>query len=442
MNLAIIGLGVMGRNLALNFRDVGREVVVWDPWPQAREWKADGINVFNDLEELLAELPKPRVVLILVKAGDPVLQIVMALRDLLSPGDIIIDGGNAHYVDTEKNALLLADYGINYAGLGISGGAEGARNGPSMMLGCSSEVREVLEPLLSGVAAMHNEQPCLGWFGDGGAGHFVKMVHNGIEYAIMEAISESWLLLEDSGMSAAEAGRQLGTWAKGDLSGYLMEISAEVLQTSDTKSGQPLVSVVDHAAGQKGTGRWCVVAALEFGVPVPSIMAAVTMRQISSYPSVDVNADPVQTQQSELASGDIFSSLAANMALALAQGAHLLEVANHEHGWKIDLGEAARVWRAGSILRMKLLDTFFNRPALFEYANDHSNGLRNAVSRAAMAGIPVPALSSGLSYLDAFNSDLLPTALVQLQRDRFGAHGLKKKVTGEQFHGPWHGTQE
>ena len=307
MNLAIIGLGVMGRNLALNFRDAGQPPVVWDPWPEARDWQVDGIKVCSDLNMLVQSLSTPRIVMLLIKAGEPVQQLVQKLQDVLAPGDIIIDAGNAYYEDTSENARLLKERGIHYAGLGVSGGAEGARNGPSMMLGCPKDVRSVLMPLLSIAAAKYNGKPCLGWFGDGGAGHFVKMVHNGIEYAIMQAIAESWQLLELTGMTAAEAGGQIAIWSEGDLAGYLMEISAEVLQTNDPISGQPLINIVDHAAGQKGTGGWCVASALELGVPVPSIMAAVTMRQISSHPDMAVvgNQDKSKTRDASLAHDDI-----------------------------------------------------------------------------------------------------------------------------------------
>jgi len=438
MNLAIVGLGVMGRNLALNFRDAGHRVIVWDPWPDARGWRAEGIEACAELGDLIGLLPMPRIVLLMVKAGAPVSDLARQLADRLEPGDVIVDGGNSHFADTERDAGLVADRGIRFAGLGVSGGAEGARSGPSMMLGCSEETRAIVEPLLASVAAQHDGKPCLGWFGTGGAGHFVKMVHNGIEYAVMESIAESWQLLQMTGMDPASAGRELGAWAKGELAGYLMEISAEVLQTRDPASGEPLVSVVDDAAGQKGTGRWCVAAALELGVPVPSIAAALTLRQISSHPGLrqDAGRNPLPPA-SGLAADDVQAALCTGTALALMQGAHLLSAANDAFGWNIALAEAARVWRAGSILRMALLDRFCERSELFAFADRHRDGLCRSLAAAAMAGVPVPAMSSGLAYFDACRASLLPTALVQLQRDRFGAHGLTHKTTGASFHGPW-----
>jgi len=438
MKLAIIGMGVMGRNLALNFRDAGHQCVTWDPWPQARNWTAEGIEVCDTLEALVSSLPVPSIVLLMVKSGGPVFELTEKLIGLLEKGDVIIDGGNSHYIDTQTNAMLCRKRGINFAGLGVSGGAEGARSGPSMMLGCAAEMRIMLEPLLANVAARHDGKPCLGWFGEGGAGHFVKMVHNGIEYAIMQAIAESWQLLELSGLTSFAAGRQLEIWSRGPLAGYLMEISGEVLQASDAMSGTLLIDIVDDAAGQKGTGGWCVSEAVNFGVPVPSIVAAVTMRQISSHEVLRVLPEDRPDADIEVTVEAVHDALVCAMALALAQGAHLLTVASQESDWRIQLAEAARVWQQGSILRMAMLDRFADPAGLFDTASEHSGGLRRSVIAASTAAVPVPVMSASLAYLDSCGADQLPTALVQLQRDRFGAHGLKHKDTGETFHGPWH----
>ena len=437
MKLAIIGMGVMGRNLALNFRDAGHQCVVWDPWPQARNWSAEGIEVCDTLEALVNSLPVPSIVLLMVKSGRPVFELTEQLIGLLEKGDIIIDGGNSNYLDTETNVLACREQGINFAGLGVSGGSEGARSGPSMMLGCAAEMRIMLEPLLANVAARHDGKPCLGWFGEGGAGHFVKMVHNGIEYAIMQAIAESWQLLELAGLTSFAAGRQLDIWSRGPLAGYLMEISGEVLQASDALSGTLLIDLVDDAAGQKGTGGWCISEAVNLGVPVPSIMAAVTMRQVSSHEVLRVLRENRPETETGITTEAVHDALVCAVALALAQGAHLLTVASQEYDWKIQLTEAARVWRQGSILRMAMLDRFADPAALFDMASEHSNGLRQSVAAASTAAVPVPVLSASLAYLDSCAVDQLPTALVQLQRDRFGAHGLKHRETGEIFHGPW-----
>ena len=438
MKLAIIGMGVMGRNLALNFRDAGHQCVVWDPWPQARNWTAEGFEVCDTLETLVSSLPVPSIVLLMVKSGPPVFELTEKLIGLLEKGDIIIDGGNSHYVDTMTNAMLCRKRGINFAGLGVSGGAEGARSGPSMMLGCAAEMRIMLEPLLANVAARHDGQACLGWFGEGGAGHFVKMVHNGIEYAIMQAIAESWQLLELTGLTSFAAGRQLEIWSRGPLAGYLMEISGDVLQASDASSETLLIDLVDDAAGQKGTGGWCVSEAVNLGVPVPSIMAAVTMRQVSSHEVLRVLPEHRPETDTDITAEAVHDALVCAVALALAQGAHLLTVASQENDWRIQLAEAARVWRQGSILRMAMLDMFADPAALFDMASEHSSGLRLSVAAASTAAVPVPVMSASLAYLDSCAADQLPTALVQLQRDRFGAHGLKHRETGEMFHGPWH----
>ena len=437
MKVGLIGLGVMGRNLALNFSDAGHDVCAWDPWPEARNWQADRVAVYDELEDLVHAMPTPRVVLLMVKAGEPVRQLAVQLADLLEAGDVVIDGGNAHFADTMANSALLDGRSIHFAGLGVSGGAEGARNGPSMMLGCDEAVRDLLVPVLESIAAHHDGKPCVAWFGTGGAGHFVKMVHNGIEYAVMEAIAEAWQLLAASGLDADAAGNVIAGWAGGDLAGYLMEISGEVLQAKDGASGSAMVDIVDDAAGQKGTGGWTVQEAVELGVPVPSIMAALTARQVSSHPDLR-SRNNTSADVTGLQSGTVRDALKASIALTLVQGGHLLTTASEQHGWHIDLAEAARVWRQGSILRMAMLDAFADSASLIKTAQENRDALAQSVIGATQACVPVPVFSAGLSYLDMCDAATLPTALVQLQRDRFGAHGLKCKDSGEAFHGPWH----
>jgi 6-phosphogluconate dehydrogenase len=295
-------------------------------------------------------------------------------------------------------------------------------------------------PLLEGIAARHDGKPCIAWFGKDGAGHFVKMVHNGIEYAVMEAIAEAWQLLAASGLDGDAAGQVITGWAQRDLAGYLMEISGEVLQARDLASGTPVIDIVDDAAGQKGTGGWTVQQAVDLGVPVPSIMAALTARQVSSHPDLRSRSNTF-AYVTGLQHTMVRDALRASIALTLAQGGHLLSVASKQHGWHIDLAEAARVWRQGSILRMALLDDFADGTALFAAAHANRDALAQAVIAATQGSVPVPVFASSLSYLDMCDAATLPTALVQLQRDRFGAHGLKRKGTGEALHGPWHGDQ-
>ena len=387
----------------------------------------------------LAALPAPRVILLMVKAGEPVFDLAAQLDSLLDAGDIVIDGGNAHFIDTRTNVILRAKRGIHFAGLGVSGGAEGARNGPSMMLGCDEAVRDLLLPVLESIAACHDGTPCIAWFGKGGAGHFVKMVHNGIEYAVMEAIAEAWQLLAAGGLQPDEAGKLMAGWAVGELAGYLMEISGEVLQAHDGVSGEAMIDIVDDAAGQKGTGGWTVQEAVDLGVPVPSIIAALTARQVSSHPALRTRTNR-SGGMTGLQHATVESALMASITLALAQGGHLLRTASEQHGWYIDLAEAARVWRQGSILRMRLLDDFADYAALMANARTNRDALAQAVIAATQGSVPVPVFAAGLSYLDMCDADTLPTALVQLQRDRFGAHGLKRKGTEETFHGPWQGS--
>ena len=439
MKLGIIGMGVMGRNLALNFRDAGHDISVWDPWPEALQWQADEIAVSSNLTEFGASLDKPRTILAMVKAGEPVSAVLQDLIAVLEPGDTVIDGGNSDFRDTDARAKLLEKHGLNFAGLGVSGGAEGARHGPSLMLGCPADIRASLECLLGSVAATHGDMTCLAWFGAGGAGHFVKMVHNGIEYAVMQAIAESCLLLRATGMTAHDAGRTLAGWNTGALSGYLMEISAEVLQAADPETGNPLVDSVDDAAGQKGTGGWCVAAALELGVPVPAIAEAVAVRQISSHN--ELRQAPLSHSEEPtvaLSPQEIHDGLAVAVATALSQGAHLLDAGSAEYGWTIVRQSTADVWRAGSILRMTLLDLLTDTAAMEIFIAQRIGALRKTVGEATRAGIPVSVLSSCQTYHDACHTQRLPTALVQLQRDRFGAHGLSRPGRDGTFHGPWH----
>ncbi len=439
MKLAIIGLGVMGRNLALNFHCAGHEVAVWDPWPQARSWHAPGITVCESLEGLAAGLDAPRTVLAMVKAGEPLTALIHDLISVLDPGDTVIDGGNSDFRDTQARAAVLGKQALNFAGLGVSGGAEGARHGPSLMLGCPVDTRVSLVSLLSTIAARHEGAACLAWFGTGGAGHFVKTVHNGIEYAIMQAIAESCALLQATGMSPRAAGDTLACWQEGELNGYLMEISAEVLRTTDSETGQALLDIVDDAAGQKGTGSWCVATALDLGVPVPAIAEAVAVRQISSHSALRHRGVSTAGKTGvSLSTQDIHDGLGAAMATALAQGIHLLEAGSVRYNWAIELQDVAGVWRSGSILRMALLDLMADPAATGAFVARRIGALRRTVGQATQAGVPVSVLASCLTYHDACHTPRLPTALVQLQRDRFGAHGLKRQGEDGVFHGPWH----
>jgi len=443
--VGLIGLGPMGRNLALNLRDAGHRATVWDPWPEAAAWQAGGIDTASGLAGLVNALEPPRLILLMVKAGEPVKQLAAELVPVLTAGDVIMDGGNSHYLDTEALAAQLAKKNIGFLGIGISGGAEGARRGPAMMAGGDPAVWERAEPLLAGIAARAGDEPCLAWFGDGGAGHFVKMVHNGIEYAVMQAIAESCALLAAGGEAALGIAATIGEWGKGPLAGYLMEITAEICATVDDKTAGLLIDAVADRAGHKGTGTWCCQAGLDFGVPLPSIAEAVAMRQLSAATELRQGTTPSKPSKPPDAA-DIEAALGASILIALAQGCHLISIAAKARGWPATPQAAARVWRQGSILRMALLDAIIALPAdtpLLSHASVRKRignwlpGWRRSAAWGLEAGLAVPVTAAGLAYWNGINSARLPTALIQAQRDRFGDHGFERTDRAGRHHGPW-----
>jgi 6-phosphogluconate dehydrogenase len=458
MELGIVGLGVMGRNLALNARDAGIGVVATDSWETARDWSAPGIAIVEDAAALAAALSPPRVVLLMVKAGAKVDVEIAGLMQHLAAGDIVIDGGNSHYRNTEWRAKDLEGRGIGYLGLGVSGGAEGARHGAAMMAGGSEAAWEASRDLLLPLAAKAGDgAPTLWRFGDGGAGHFVKMAHNGIEYAIMQAIAECHGLLTGVGGLAPEAVAELlGHWnAQGRAGGFLLEITAEIAATRDPLAGGYLLDHVSDAAGQKGTGTWAVQAGLDYGVPLPSIMEAVSARQISGLgaarDAMRAAADrrPLPDCPANLAP-DLEAALVATMTVSLCQGLQLYAAAAAQHGWRRDLPDVLRVWRAGSILRMSLLDEIIGQLdgqgetadplAAAGVAADVVAALpawRRVVGAAVAAGFPVSVLAISLAYVEALGTAALPTAMIQAQRDRFGAHGFARTDRDGTHHGPW-----
>ncbi len=454
MAVGLIGLGVMGRNLALNWRDAGHEVVATDSWESARAWRAKGVMVCDDLPFMIAALPAPRVILLMVKAGEHVDFEIANLVQHIGPGDTILDGGNSHYRDTERRAASLAARGIGYLGVGTSGGAEGARHGAAMMVGGSQETWERARPVLEAVAARAGDGvSTVDRFGDGGAGHFVKMVHNGIEYAIMQGIAECHLLLTGgAGFSAEEAAATLARWNEGRGAGFLLEISAEIANAADPMGEGVLLDRIRDVAGQKGTGGWTVDAAIEHGIAIPSIMEAVTARQLSGEAAARTTMTGQAMSRDALAreglADDLEAALTGTMIAALSQGLHLYAVAAQANGWDGDLARVLRVWRAGSILRMELLDMLvphmsdgmrlpLENPAI---AGDMATLVprwRRAVAGAVGAGYPVGVLGGTLSYVEALGTATLPTAMIQAQRDRFGAHGFARTDREGRHHGPW-----
>ena len=454
MQVGLIGLGPMGRNLALNLRDAGHQVITFDAWPEARSWRAQGVAAAPDLAGLVLDLDHPRLVLLMVKAGQPVTAMARELAPLLSAGDVIMDGGNSHYKDSEILSAELAEYGIGFLGIGISGGAEGARRGPAIMAGGDQNAWAKAEPLLSSIAARCGIEPCLNWFGAGGAGHFVKMVHNGIEYAVMQSIAEAAALLAPGGRQPADIAAIMDAWAKGPLAGYLVEISAEIHATIDAESGGPLIDIVADSAGQKGTGTWCCAAGLELGVPLPCIAEAVAMRQLSASGNLRRHhgpPPPYAGAQEELDPAAVADALSASITVALGQGFDLLAAAAAARDWPATPQAAARVWRNGSILRMALLDEVMAlpggtpvlaAPVLRQRVEAALGGWRQAAAWGLAHGLAIPVTAAGLAYWNGLSAARLPTALIQAQRDRFGDHGFHRTDKPGIHHGPWRRTTQ
>ncbi len=466
LDIGVLGLGVMGRNLSYNLAGRGFAVGAWDPWPQAvRDFLPEGprggkkVIVFNDVDKFVRALSRPRTVLLMVKAGAPVEAQIGELRRLMAVGDLIIDGGNSHYVDTERRARELDGKGIDYIGLGVSGGAAGALEGPSLMAGGRREAFARVRPLLDRIAAQAGPDSCCGWFGDGGAGHFVKMVHNGIEYADMQLIAEAYMLLRDICHMSPQAMRPVfEQWNRGALQSYLIEISAHILCTADSKTGQPLLDVIIDGADQKGTGRWAVAAALEYGVAVPTIAEAVFARALSmliqerQLASAVHAAAPRRTARVDLASfiEDLGAALLAAKTCVYAQGFALLRAGAEAHRWPLRLAAAAAVWRGGCIIRATILDDILNayeaEPNLVnlllyqKFAQTFAHTLepwQRIVRTAIDHGLPVPALASALSYYDAYRKHRLGANMIQAQRDFFGAHGFERIDRPGTFRADW-----
>ncbi len=454
----IIGLGVMGRSLALN-------LTRQDLAPLAYSYSAEEIQHFRQMDpasrcadslpQLINGLATPRVIMLMVTAGDAVDQVLADLKPLLQAGDIVIDGGNSHYQDTQRRERTLQTEGIHFIGTGISGGEAGALEGASLMAGGDHHAFLEAEPMLAALAAVAAGEPCYGWMGKDGAGHFVKMVHNGIEYAMMQLIAETWDLMHRGlGLSEAEAKALFNEWKQGRLGGYLVEITADILGTADPESSQTLLTQILDQAGQKGTGRWTLEAALLLGCPVPTIMAAVTERQISARGELRQKLHHGLTGSSALAPGEtqwpevLEATLYASFLVSFSQGLELIAMASDEYDWQTDLSQVIGLWRGGCIIRANLLeklrsacstgvDHLLLAPTIRDEINTCIPHLRESCSRAIDAGIPVPALSASLAYLSSLASHELPTSLIQAQRDYFGAHTFARRDKPGKFHHNW-----
>lgn len=462
--IGVTGLAVMGSNIARNFARHGytvalhnRSVAKTDALLDA--YGSEGNFVRSEsIPEFLAALEKPRRVLIMVKAGDPTDAVINELADAMEPGDIIIDGGNALYTDTIRREKAMAARGLHFVGAGISGGEEGALNGPSIMPGGPKESYESLGPLLEEISAHVDGVPCCTHIGPDGAGHFVKMVHNGIEYSDMQLIGEAYHLLRDGlGLAAPQIAEVFTEWNAGELDSYLVEITAEVLRQVDAKTGRPLVDVIVDEAEQKGTGRWTVKSALDLGVPVTGIAEAVFARALSgSVPqrraAVGLAAGSLGERPADAARfiEDVRQALYASKIVAYAQGFNQIQAGSAEYGWNVTPGDLATIWRGGCIIRAKFLnrikEAFDTDPDLvsllaapyFRNAVEAAiDSWRRVVTTAVSLGIPAPGFSSALAYYDGLRTERLPAALTQAQRDYFGAHTYGRVDAQGKFHTQW-----
>ncbi|MCV2395749.1 NADP-dependent phosphogluconate dehydrogenase [Actinotalea sp. M2MS4P-6] len=466
--IGVVGMAVMGSNLARNFARHGYRVALYNRTAAKTDEVVaahgdDGEFVpAHELAAFVASLERPRRVVIMVKAGGPTDAVIDELVPLLEDGDIVVDGGNSHFPDTIRREAALREKGLHFVGAGISGGEEGALNGPSIMPGGPAESYAALGPMLEEISAHVDGVPCCTHVGPDGAGHFVKMVHNGIEYADMQLIGEAYDLMRHAlGAAPAELAQVFATWNQGDLDSFLIEITAEVLAQTDAATGKALVDVIVDQAGQKGTGRWTVQAALDLGVPVTGIAEATFARAVSSsVPQREAAKDlPGHAGTWEVADADAFvedvrKALYASKVVAYSQGFDQIAAASAEHGWDIDRGAMARIWRGGCIIRAKFLDRIteaYERtpdlPLLIAdayFAEAVADGVaawRRVVSAAALNGVPAPAFASSLAYYDALRADRLPAALIQAQRDFFGAHTYQRTDKPGTYHTLWSGDR-
>jgi 6-phosphogluconate dehydrogenase len=467
--IGVTGLAVMGRNLARNLARHGYRVALHNRTAErtrrlVAEHGTEGTFVPSEsVGGFVASLERPRAMIIMVKAGEPTDAVIGELLPLLDEGDIVIDCGNAHYADTRRRERDLRARGLHFVGSGVSGGEEGALNGPSIMPGGSAESYQTLGPMFESIAAQVDGTPCCVHVGPDGAGHFVKMVHNGIEYADMQLIAEAYdLLRAGTGASPAELADVFRTWNEGDLESFLIEITADVLGHVDAETGRPFVDVVLDQAEQKGTGRWTVQSALDLGIPITGIAEATFARSLSGHTAQRAAAraaftsDLNQWQVDDRASfiEDVRKALYASKVVAYAQGFDHIQAGSDEYGWHIDRGAMATIWRGGCIIRARFLDRIREAydedpglPSLLVapyFAGAVSEGVdswRRVVADAARAGLPSPAFSSSLAYYDGLRRDRLPAALIQSLRDNFGAHTYRRVDRDGSFHTLWAGDR-
>ncbi len=463
--IGVTGLATMGRNLARNIARHGHAVAVHNRTTSRmthllEEFGDEGTFVGAEtLEELVAGIERPRAIIIMVKAGEPTDAVIDELVPLLDEDDIVVDGGNAHFTDTLRREQALKEHGLHFVGMGVSGGEEGALNGPSIMVGGSDHAYARLAPVLESIAAQVDGTPCCAHVGPGAAGHFVKMVHNGIEYADMQLIAESYDLLRHvAGLEPTDIAQVFREWNDGDLESFLIEITAAVLDHVDAETGQPFVDIVADAAEQKGTGRWTVQSALDLGVPVTGIAEATFARSLSGHAEQRSAARQVFSTDPEGAElddrdafvDDVRAALYASKVVAYAQGFDQIAAGSDEHDWGVDPGAMATIWRGGCIIRAQFLDrikeayaeepdltTLLTTPYFAEAVTRGADAWRRVVTAGVAAGVPLPAFSSSLAYFDGLRREHLPASLIQALRDNFGAHTYARTDRPGTFHTAW-----
>ncbi|RXF80835.1 NADP-dependent phosphogluconate dehydrogenase [Bacillus subtilis] len=462
--IGVIGLAVMGKNLALNIESRGFSVSVYNRSSSKTEeflQEAKGKNVVGtySIEEFVQSLETPRKILLMVKAGTATDATIQSLLPHLEKDDILIDGGNTYYKDTQRRNKELAESGIHFIGTGVSGGEEGALKGPSIMPGGQKEAHELVKPILEAISAKVDGEPCTTYIGPDGAGHYVKMVHNGIEYGDMQLISESYFILKQVlGLSADELHEVFAEWNKGELDSYLIEITADIFTKKDEETGKPLVDMILDKAGQKGTGKWTSQSALDLGVPLPIITESVFARFISAMKEERVKASgllsgpevkPVTENKEELIEA-VRKALFMSKICSYAQGFAQMKAASEEYNWDLKYGEIAMIFRGGCIIRaaflQKIKEAYDREPELDNLLLDsyfknivesYQGALRQVISLAVAQGVPVPSFSSALAYYDSYRTAVLPANLIQAQRDYFGAHTYERTDKEGIFHTEW-----
>lgn len=466
-DVGVIGMAVMGSSLARNMAHKGYTVAIHNrTFAKTQDMIAahgtEGAFIpSEDIADFVKSLERPRRIVIMVQAGKGTDAVINELLGLLEAGDIIVDGGNAFYEDTIRREKLVSEAGFHFVGCGISGGEVGALEGPSMMPGGTPEAYASMGPIFEKISAQYEGEPCCTYIGTDGAGHFVKMVHNGIEYADMQFIGEAYTLLKAAGLSNDEMADTFAEWNTGDLDSYLIEITSEVLRQVDAKTGKALVDLIVDAAGMKGTGTWTVQSALKLGVPVNAISEAVFARAISSSPELREHAQAalegpdgsLHVEDVKAFTDDIRQALWSAKVVAYAQGLDEIRVAAQEYGWDIDVAAVAKIWRDGCIIRAKLLDrisneyaagnliTLLEAPSIKAELANGQDAWRRVVAQAVVAGVPVPGFSSALAYYDQVRAPRLNASLTQGLRDYFGAHTYKRIDAEGSFHTLWSGDK-